>query len=351
MSSREMQANVYGRRRRLENVLIEATSRLPDRSGIPKRRLQQLRIILARKIPTRESALAADDMSRRQAVLEIVRARVQAGYESPEQRAKWMYIVDMERQARIPLWQQREFIVATLKKRNDNEEISQFTLPEPSATIFLAALRRLLSETLKEVDRGGIEQGKIGMLERTLSSSNGGLSESSRQQRREALIYILRARRRAGIEGRPELNDEWGLMELLPLIGLTREELDNYVKMDDVSISIEKDALLRQYRDMPFVETSKLPVTTEYLPSTDIFVDDTDTSTTDRIESQYSRDSAPSPTPMQTSPTPSPRRLSTEYTPIPMSPLGLEDEESSFVAEDGSPRAQRVYSPIPLSPY
>ena len=78
-----------------------------------------------------------------------------------------------------------------------------------------AALRRLLSETLKEADRGGIKQAKVAMLQHTFSSSNG------RQQRRDALIYILRARRRAGIEGRPEINNEWGTIELLPLIGLT----------------------------------------------------------------------------------------------------------------------------------
>ena len=267
-----MQANVYGRRRRLENVLIEATSRLPDRSGISRQRLQQLRNILARKIPSDESALAADDMIRRQAVLEIVQARVQAGHESPEQRANWSYIVNMERQARIPLWQQREFIVATLRKRKDNEKISQSTPSNnahgvsyvvlcgphkltsvPSTGIAnawlndSAALRRLLSETLKEVDHGGIERGKIGMLERTFSSSNGGLSELSRQQRRDALIYILRARRRAGIEGRPELNDEWGLMELLPLIGLTRKELDEHVESDDVIASLEIDGELTAF--------------------------------------------------------------------------------------------------------
>ena len=264
-----MQSNVYGRRRHLENVLIEATSKLPDGCGISRQRLQQLRIIFNRKIPAGESALAIDDMRRRKAVLELVQARVQAGYEPPEQKAKWEYIVDMERQARIPLWQQREFVVATLKKRNDSKEMSQSAPPShshrlsdqvlhrpheltnispiESANRWLsdsAALRRLLNETLKEVDHGGIERGKIGMLQSALSSSNGGLSKSSRQKRRDALIYILRARRRAGIQGRPELNNEWGLMELLPLIGLTRKELDEHVEMDDVNTSIETDGEL-----------------------------------------------------------------------------------------------------------
>ena len=54
-------------------------------------------------------------------------ARVHAGYDSVEEIVKWNYIVDMARQTRIPLWQQREFIVGTLKKRKDNEKISQST--------------------------------------------------------------------------------------------------------------------------------------------------------------------------------------------------------------------------------
>ena len=267
-----MQSNGYGRRRHFENVLVEATSKLPDRCGISRQRLQQLRIIFNRKIPAGESAVAVDDMRRRKAVLELVQARVQAGYESPGQIAKWKYIVDMERQARITLWQQREFVVATLKKRNDNKEISQSApsshshglpyqvLHRPyelmnvslieSANTGLndsAALRRLLKETLKEVDHGGIERGKIGMLQSAFSSSNGGSSELSRQKRRDALIYILRARRRAGIQERPELNNEWGLMELLPLIGLTRKELDEHVEMDDVNTSIETDGELTAF--------------------------------------------------------------------------------------------------------
>ena len=109
-----------------------------------------------------------------------------------------------------------------------------------------AALRRLLSETLKEVDRGGIEQAKVAMLQHTFSSSNGGPSESCRQQRRDALIYILRARRRAGIQGRPELNNEWDRMELLPLIGLTRQELDEIVEKDDFP-SVETDGMLAAF--------------------------------------------------------------------------------------------------------
>ena len=267
-----MQANVYGRRRRLENVLIEATSRLPDRCGFSRERLQFIRSILTRKIPTEEWALAYDDMDRRRVVRELMDARVRAGYERPEEKDKWNYIVEMRCQTHMPLWQQREYIVATLKKRRDNETISQSALPNhahefshevlhgihelmdvpltEAANTWLkesAALRRLLSETLKEADRGGIERGKIAMLERAFSSSNGGRSELSRQQRRDALIYVLRARRRAGLEGRPELNDEWGLMELLPLTGLTSKELDELVEKDDVVASVEMDGELTAF--------------------------------------------------------------------------------------------------------
>ena len=127
MSSTELQANVYGRRRRLENILLEATSRLPDRCGISRQRMQELRIVLTRKIPIGESLLASDDMKRRRAVRELMEARVHAGYDSADEKVKWDFIVDMERQTRIPLWQQREFIVGTLKKHKDNEKISQST--------------------------------------------------------------------------------------------------------------------------------------------------------------------------------------------------------------------------------
>ena len=80
-----------------------------------------------------------------------------------------------------------------------------------------------------------------------------------------------------------------------------------------------------------------------------MFGNDIDTSITDRNQSQYSRDSARSPIPMQTSSAPSPGRLSMDYTPTPMSSLAFEDDDS-VMADGNSPRTQRMYTPIPLSP-
>ena len=62
----------------------------------------------------------------------------------------------------------------------------------------------------------------------------------------------------------------------------------------------------------------------------------------DRGKFRHSRDLAPSPGPS----TP-PRQM--ECTPIPLSPLAFDGEESNM-AEDGPSTAQRVYTPIPLSP-
>ena len=69
----------------------------------------------------------------------------------------------------------------------------------------------------------------IHALRDALSSKNSDFSVSSGEQRRDAVLYILRARRRAGLQGRPELNYEWGFMKLLPMIDMTKEELDEVV--------------------------------------------------------------------------------------------------------------------------
>lgn len=101
------------------------------------------------------------------------------------------------------------------------------------------ALQRLLNETLKEKDNGGIVPSHIHALRDALSSKNSDFSVSSREQRRNAVLYILRARRCAGLQGRPELNYEWGFMELLPMIGMTKEELEEIVRKHCANASIE----------------------------------------------------------------------------------------------------------------
>ena len=102
-------------------------------------------------------------------------------------------------------------------------------------------LQRLLTETLKEDDNGGIAPCHVHALRNALSSKNKGPSNRSRQQRREAVVYILRARRRVRLQGQPEISNEWGRIKLLSLIGVTKEELEEDMEMDYIHASIETD--------------------------------------------------------------------------------------------------------------
>ena len=77
------------------------------------------------------------------------------------------------------------------------------------------------------------------------------------------MVYILRARRRAGLEGRPEVNYEWGSMELLPLIGMTKEELEEDVETSNVNARIETDGELTNI-SLPRLKPSCATVSLHY---------------------------------------------------------------------------------------
>lgn len=119
------QVIAYNRRRRLEIALVDSTKSLPQRCSIAKDRFKHIKNLIARKVPSDEAALAKDDIGRREAVLEIVAARVESGFDSKGQEQKWRHILDMERQGKHTLWQQRQYIVSTLEKRKDRERASQ----------------------------------------------------------------------------------------------------------------------------------------------------------------------------------------------------------------------------------
>ena len=134
------QVSAYNRRRRLEIALVDATKSLSRQGGIPRDRFRHIINLFARRVPTDETALAKDDMERRKAVLEIVTARVKAGVDPKGQEQKWRSILDMERQGKHTLWQQRQYIVSTLEKRKDRERAGESLLSRLSSCSIFSAI-------------------------------------------------------------------------------------------------------------------------------------------------------------------------------------------------------------------
>ena len=121
----EEQVMVNNRRRHLEMALVNATKLRYRQCGISTDRFTHMTSLFLRQVPFDEAALAKDDMERRKAVLEIITARVKAGIDPKAQEHKWRSILDMERQGKHTLWQQRQYIVDALQKRKDSDRVSE----------------------------------------------------------------------------------------------------------------------------------------------------------------------------------------------------------------------------------
>ena len=133
-----------------------------------------------------------------------------------------------------------------------------FVLSTVSAERWLresASLRRLLNETIEALDSGKAQRRRIDDLQRALSSANTGTSMKLRQQRRDAVITLLRIRRDAGFQGQPELEYRWNSIDLLALVEMTKEELEGSKEAGaDMLFSVEDEGMLIF---IPFLLSSK----------------------------------------------------------------------------------------------
>ena len=115
MATSEKQARLNSRRRHLENLLMQTTGYLPHQAGLTRHEFNRLKLILARRIPSDEVAMAADDIARRNAVLETIAARTKAGFDEAKQETTWRYIVSLPREAtHYSMLDQTIFIIDTL---------------------------------------------------------------------------------------------------------------------------------------------------------------------------------------------------------------------------------------------
>ena len=76
---------------------------------------------------------------------------------------------------------------------------------------------------------------------------SSGFGVSFRQMRRNALVYVLRARRRAGLKDIPEFVYDRGSLELSSLIEEVTEELDKDAETNNVIASIEMGGELTDF--------------------------------------------------------------------------------------------------------
>ncbi|KAG7006062.1 hypothetical protein G7Y79_00016g040470 [Physcia stellaris] len=228
----------YRLRCALEKALLDATLALPFKCGLDEEDIDDLRRLLDREdptLPTTDLELIDDDLPRVQALVTLIEARHSIGAETEATLKLWKQIETAKELRRVADARKTDLVLVALEQRRDREFLSHLSRYQA----YRDAIRRFFEATVKLPNHGGLPPTSIENLSLVFSGNDDRPDPiEAWWQRRNALIFILRARFEAGVRGEPEKKGTWDEWALPDKDGPTLEEL----MMEEAEAEGEGDA-------------------------------------------------------------------------------------------------------------